>query len=142
MFNHLPEDKNYHYSLVESDSTNNEESFHVSYDFEGQEQTIRTVYHKINGVYKYSPHFIENENFDDLVLSFESERRLYFQLRKLSSDQADMANLVMVDADGNILSTAETADGFVLIEFLHQVNTFKLENIPDGTDIELWKSIL
>ena len=36
---------------MESDSTNNEDSFHVSYDFEGQEQTIRTVYHKINGVY-------------------------------------------------------------------------------------------
>ena len=76
VFNHLPEDKNYHYSLVESDSTNNEESFHVSYDFEGQEETIRTVYHKINGVYKYSPHFIDNENFDDLVLSFESESEI------------------------------------------------------------------
>tara|TARA_Y100000991_G_scaffold213789_1_gene200125 strand:- start:114 stop:1463 length:1350 start_codon:yes stop_codon:yes gene_type:complete len=139
VFNHLPEDKNYHYSLVESDSTNNEESFHVSYDFEGQEQTIRTVYHKINGVYKYSPHFIENENFDDLVLSFESETEDYiFNFEKLSSDQADMANLVMVDADGNILSTAEkTADGFVFNRIPPSGEYFyKLENIPDGTDIE------
>ena len=139
VFNHLPEDKNYHYSLVESDSTNNEESFHVSYDFAGQEQTIRTVYHKINGVYKYSPHFIENENFDDLVLSFESETEDYiFNFEKLSSDQADMANLVMVDADGNILSTAEkTADGFVFNRIPPSGEYFyKLENIPDGTDIE------
>ena len=139
VFNHLPEDKNYHYSLVESDSTNNEESFHVSYDFEGQEETIRTVYHKINGVYKYSPHFIDNENFDDLVLSFESESDDYiFNFEKLSSDQAEMANLVMVDEDGNILSTAEkTADGFVFNRIPPSGEYFyKLENIPDGTDIE------
>ena len=139
VFNYLPEDKNYHYSLVESDSTNSEESFHVSYDFEGQEQTIRTVYHKINGVYKYSPHFIENENFDDLVLSFESESEDYiFNFEKLSSEQAEMANLVMVDAEGNVLSTAEkTVDGFVFNRIPPSGEYFyKLENVPDGTDIE------
>jgi hypothetical protein len=139
VFNHLPEDKNYHYSLVESDSTNNEESFHVSYDFEGQEQTIRTVYHKINGLYKYSPHFIENENFDDLVLSFENETEDYiFNFKKLSSDEAEMTSLVIVDADGNILSTAQkTADGFVFNRIPPSGDYFyKLENMPDGTDIE------
>jgi len=139
VFNHLPEDKNYHYSLVESDSTNNEESFHVSYDFEGQEQTIRTVYHKINGLYKYSPHFIENENFDDLVLSFENETEDYiFNFKKLSSDEAEMTSLVIVDADGNILSTAQkTADGFVFNRIPPSGEYFyKLENMPDGTDIE------
>ena len=73
----LPEDKNYHYSLVESDSTISEDSFHVSYDFEGQENTIRTIYHKINGLYKYSPHFMDDGSFDDLALSFENETEEY-----------------------------------------------------------------
>ena len=139
VFNYLPEDKNYHYSLVESDSTNSEESFHVSYDFEGQEQTIRTVYHKINGVYKYSPHFIENENFDDLVLSFESESEDYiFNFEKLSPEQAEMANLVMVDEEGNVLSTAEKTDaGFVFNKLPSSGKYFyKLENMPEGSDIE------
>jgi hypothetical protein len=139
VFNHLPEDKNYHYSLVESDSTISQESFHVSYDFAGQENTIRTIYHKINGLYKYSPHFMDNENFDDLSLSFENETEDYiFNFEKLTSDQADMANLVMVDADGNILSTAvKTEDGFAFSHIPSSGEYFyKLENMPDGTDIE------
>lgn len=139
VFNHLPENKDYHYSLVESDSTISQESFHVSYDFAGQENTIRTIYHKINGLYKYSPHFMDNENFDDLSLSFENETEDYiFNFEKLTSDQANMANLVMVDADGNILSTAvKTDDGFAFSHIPSSGEYFyKLENMPDGTDIE------
>ena len=139
VFNHLPEDKNYHYSLVESDSTISEDSFHVSYDFEGQENTIRTIYHKINGLYKYSPHFMDDGSFDDLALSFENETEEYiFNFKKLTSEQAEKASLVMVDADGNILSTAvKTENGF---EFTHIPTSgeyfYKLENMPEGTNIE------
>ena len=139
VFNHLPEDKNYHYSLVESDSTTSQDSFHVSYNFEGQEETIRTVYHKINGLYKYSPHFIDDESFDDLALSFENETEEYiFNFKKLTTEQAEQASLVMVDAEGNILSTAvKTEDGFAFTHIPTSGEYFyKLENMPEGTNIE------
>ena len=139
VFNHLTEDKNYHYSLVESDSTTSQDSFHDSYNFEGQEETIRTVNHKINAQYKYSPHVIDDESIDDLALSFENETEEYiFNFKKLTTEQAEQASLVMVDAEGNILSTAvKTEDGFAFTHIPTSGEYFyKLENMPEGTNIE------
>ena len=83
VFKHIPDDHEYHYSLVNGDSTLSDESFEVAYDFEDQEQTIRTVYHRINNIYKYTPHF-ENDDFGDLSLTFEQEVKDYvFSFEKL-----------------------------------------------------------
>ena len=93
VFTHIPDDHEYHYSMVNGDSTISEDSFQVAYDLEGQEQTIRTIYHSIKGMYKYNPNF-ENEDLSDLALVFEEENNNYeFNLKKLSSEQADMVNL-------------------------------------------------
>ena len=138
VFKHIPDDHEYHYSLVNGDSTLSDESFEVAYDFEDQEQTIRTVYHRINNVYKYTPHF-ENDDFDNLSLTFEQEVNDYvFSFEKLSTEESEMVNLVIVDEDGNVLSTAEkTADGF---EFNYIPTSgeysYKLENMPEGTDFD------
>ena len=61
-----------------------------------------------------------------------------FNFKKLSTDEANLANLVIVDEDGNVLSTAEkTADGFA---FTHIPTTgeyfYKLENMPEGTEFD------
>ena len=93
--------------MVNGDSTISEDSFQVAYDLEGQEQTIRTIYHSIKGMYKYNPNF-ESEDLSGLALVFEEDNNNYeFNLKKLSSEQADMVNLVIIDSDGNILSTAK-----------------------------------
>ena len=57
---------------------------------------------------------MDDGSFDDLALSFENETEEYiFNFNKLP-EQAEQASLVMVDADGNILSTAiKTENGFV-----------------------------
>jgi hypothetical protein len=49
-----------------------------------------------------------------------------------------MASLVIVDADGNVLSTAEKTDGGFVFNKLPSSGEYfyKLENMPDGTDIE------
>ena len=64
--------------------------------------------------------------------------RTYFHSKVFNSDQAEMANLVIVDADGNILSTAEKTDGGFVFNKLPSSGEFfyKLENMPEGTDIE------
>ena len=58
-----------------------------------------------------------------------------FNFKKLTTEEANLTNLVIVDEDGNVLSTAEkTADGFV---FSHLPTSgeyfYKLENMPEGT---------
>ena len=48
-----------------------------------------------------------------------------------------MANLLMVDEDGNIISTAEKTDaGFVFNKLPSSGVFYKLENMPEGSDIE------
>ena len=138
VFTHIPDEHEYHYSMVNGDSAVSNDSFQVAYDLDGQEQTIRTIYHKINGMYKYNPHF-ENEDFSDLSLVFIDENNNYdFNFKKLSSEQADMVNLVIVDADGNIISTAEkTADGFAFNYIPTSGEySYKLENMPEGTEFD------
>ena len=138
VFTHIPDDHEYHYSMVNGDSTVSEDSFQVAYDLEGQEQTIRTVYHKINGVYKYTPHF-ESQEFSDLSLVFEEDNNNYeFNFKKLSTEQANMVNLVIVDNDGNIISRAEkTEDGFAFNYIPASGEySYKLENMPEGTEFD------
>ncbi len=138
VFKHIPDDHEYHYSLVNGDSTLSDESFEVAYDFEDQEQTIRTVYHRINNIYKYTPHF-ENDDFDDLSLTFEQEVKDYvFSFEKLSIEESEMVNLVIVDEDGNVLSTAKkTNDGFSFSYIPTSGEySYKLENMPEGTEFD------
>ena len=61
-----------------------------------------------------------------------------FNFKKLSANQANLANLVIVDADGNVLSTAEkTADGFAFNYIPSSGEYFyKLENMPEGTEFD------
>ena len=137
VFTHTPDDHKCHYSMVNGDSTIIEDSFQVAFELEGQEQTIRTI-HKTNGIYKYTPYF-ESEEFSDSSLVFEDDSNNYeFNLKKLSAEQADMVDLVIVDADGNILSTAEkTADGFTF-DYIPSSGeySYKLENMPEGTEFD------
>ena len=138
VFTHIPDDHEYHYSMVNGDSTISEDSFQVAYDLEGQEQTIRTIYHSIKGMYKYNPNF-ENEDLSDLALVFEEENNNYeFNLKKLSSEQADMVNLVIIDSDGNILSTAEKTDEGFAFDYIPTSGeySYKLENMPEGTEFD------
>ena len=85
---------------------------------------------------KNSIDLIPNVTFDDLSLSSEKEREnSIFKFEKLTADQLNMVNLIMVDADGNILFTAlKTEDGFTFSKIPDSGEYFyKLENMPDGT---------
>ena len=85
---------------------------------------------------KNSLDLIHNVTFDDLSLSSEKEREnSIFKFEKLTADQLNMVNLIMVDADGNILFTAlKTEDGFTFSKIPNSGEYFyKLENMPDGT---------
>ena len=138
VFTHIPDDHEYHYSMVNGDSTINEDSFQVAYDLAGQEQTIRTIYHNINGLYKYTPHF-ESEDFSDLSLVFEDENNNYeFNLKKLSTEEADMVKLVIIDSEGNVLSTAEKTDEGFAFDYIPTSGeySYKLENMPEGTEFD------
>ena len=138
VFTHIPDDHEYHYSMVNVDSTVSEDSFQVAYDLEGQEQTIRTIYHKINGMYKYNPHF-EDEKFSDLALVFEEDNNNYeFNLKKLSSEEASMVKLVIIDSEGNVLSTAEKTDEGFAFDYIPTSGeySYKLENMPEGTEFD------
>ena len=84
---------------------------------------------------KNSLDLIPNVTFDDLSLSSEEEREnSIFKFEKLTADQLNMVNLIMVDADGNILFTAlKTEDGFTFSKIPDSGEYFyKLENMPDG----------
>tara|TARA_B110000858_G_scaffold92472_1_gene106793 strand:+ start:865 stop:3453 length:2589 start_codon:yes stop_codon:yes gene_type:complete len=138
VFTHIPDDHEYHYSMVSGDSTVSDDSFQVAYDLAGQEQTIRTIYHNINGIYKYTPH-LESEGFSDLALVFEDENNNYeFNLKKLSAEQSEMINLVIVDSEGNILSTAEKTDDGFAFDYIPTSGeySYKLENMPEGTEFD------
>jgi hypothetical protein len=138
VFTHIPDDHEYHYSMVNGDSTMNEDTFQVAYDLDDQEQTIRTIYHNINGLYKYTPHF-ESEDFSDLALVFEDENNNYeFNLKKLSTDEADMVKLVIIDSEGNVLSTAEKTDEGFAFDYIPTSGeySYKLENMPEGTEFD------
>ena len=85
---------------------------------------------------KNSIDLIPNVTFDDLSLSSEKEREnSIFKFEKLTADQLNMVNLIIVDADGNILFTAlKTEDGFTFSKIPDSGEYFyKLENMPDGT---------
>ena len=78
-------------------------------------------------------------NFGDLSLSSEKEQEnSIFKFEKLTTEQLNRVNLIMVDADGNILSTAvKIEDDFT---FSNIPNTgeyyYKLKNMPDETDVD------
>jgi hypothetical protein len=61
-----------------------------------------------------------------------------FNFKKLSAEQANMVNLVIVDADGNVLSTAEkTEEGFAFNYIpVSGEYSYKLENMPEGTEFD------
>ena len=85
---------------------------------------------------KNSLDLIPNVTSDDLLLSSEKEREnSIFKFEKLTADQLNMVNLIIVDADGNILFTAlKTEDGFTFSKIPDSGEYFyKLENMPDGT---------
>jgi hypothetical protein len=137
VFTQTPDDYECRYSMVNSDLTISEDSLQVAFELEGQEQTTRTI-HKTNGIYKYTPYF-ESEEFSDSSLVFEDDSNNYeFNFKKLSAEQADMVNLVIVDADGNIISRAEkTEDGFAFNYIPASGEySYKLENMPEGTEFD------
>ena len=88
---------------------------------------------------KYSLHLFPDVNFDDLSLRSENETNDYvFEFEKLTTDQINDINLIIVDADGNILSTAiKTENGFTFSKIPNSGEYFyKLENMPDGTAVD------
>ena len=91
---------------------------------------------KIKNPIKLNP----SATFDELSLGTEKEtENSIFKFEKLTADQANMVNLIMVDAEGNLLSTGEkTENGFA---FSHIPTTgkyfYKLENIPDSMGVDL-----
>ena len=80
---------------------------------------------------------IESGIIKKVVASVDDNKNV-FNFQRLNSDQSEMANLVMVDEDGNIISTAEKSDeGFVFNKLPSSGKYFyKLENMPEGSDIE------
>ena len=78
-------------------------------------------------------------NFGDLSPSSEKKQEnSIFKFEKLTTEQLNRVNLIMVDADGNILSTAvKIEDDFT---FSNIPNTgeyyYKLKNMPDETDVD------
>jgi type IX secretion system PorP/SprF family membrane protein len=83
---------------------------------------------------------ISSATFDELSLGTEKEtENSIFKFEKLTDDQANMVNLIMVDSEGNLLSTGEkTKNGFA---FSHVPTNgkyfYKLENMPDSMGVDL-----
>ena len=83
---------------------------------------------------------ISSATFDELSLGTEKEtENSIFKFEKLTADQANMVNLIMVDSEGNLLSTGEkTKNGFA---FSHVPTNgkyfYKLENMPDSMGVDL-----
>jgi hypothetical protein len=89
-------------------------------------------------MYKYNPHF-EDEKFSDLALVFEEDNNNYeFNLKKLSSEEASMVKLVIIDSEGNVLSTAEKTDEGFAFDYIPTSGeySYKLENMPEGTEFD------
>ena len=63
-----------------------------------------------------------------------------FNFKKLSAEQANMVDLVIVDADGNILSTAEKTDEGFAFDYIPASGeySYKLENMPEGTEFDFY----
>ena len=91
---------------------------------------------KIKNPIKLNP----SATFDELSLGTEKEtENSIFKFEKLTADQANMVNLIMVDSEGNLLSTGEkTKNGFA---FSHVPTNgkyfYKLENMPDSMGVDL-----
>ena len=83
---------------------------------------------------------ISSATFDELSLGTEKEtENSIFKFEKLTADQANMVNLIMVDAEGNLLSNGErTENGFAFSNIPKTGKYFyKLENMPDSMGIDL-----
>lgn len=91
---------------------------------------------KIKNPIKLNP----SATFDELSLGTEKEtENSIFKFEKLTADQANMVNLIMVDAEGNLLSNGEkTENGFAFSNIPKTGKYFyKLENMPDSMGIDL-----
>ena len=91
---------------------------------------------KIKNPIKLNP----SATFDELSLGTEKEtENSIFKFEKLTADQANMVNLIMVDAEGNLLSNGEkTENGFAFSNIPKAGKYFyKLENMPDSMGIDL-----
>lgn len=79
--------------------------------------------------------------FGELSLGTEKEttENSIFKFEKLTADQANMVNLIMVDEAGNILSSGEKIEnGFAFSRIPPNGKYFyKLENMPDSMGIDL-----
>ena len=83
---------------------------------------------------------ISSATFDELSLGTEKEtENSIFKFEKLTADQANMVNLIMVDSEGNLLSNGEkTENGFVFSHIPTNGKYFyKLKNIPDSMGVDL-----
>jgi type IX secretion system PorP/SprF family membrane protein len=88
---------------------------------------------------KYSLHLFPDVNFDDLSLRSENENNDYiFEFEKLTTEQINDINLIIVDANGNKLSTGvKTEDGFTFSKISNTGEYFyKLENMPDSIAVD------
>ena len=83
---------------------------------------------------------ISSATFDELSLGTEKEtENSIFKFEKLTADQANMVNLIMVDSEGNLLSNGEkTKNGFAFSHIPTNGKYFyKLENMPDSMGVDL-----
>ena len=67
---------------------------------------------------------IIEDGLNKKVVASVDEYKNVFAFQRLNSDQAEMANLVIVDADGNVLSTAEKTDGGFVFNKLPSTSSF------------------
>jgi len=137
----LPEKKkglNYQNTKSDKVLVKNEKALEVS-ESPDEEVTFKDSSESDSIKSKYSLHLFPNVNFDDLSLRSENETNDYiFEFEKLTTEQINDINLIIVDADGNILSTAvKTEDGFTFSKISYSGEYFyKLENMPDGIAVD------
>ena len=88
-FGYLPEDGNYHYVLLNSDSLSREQYLHIVEEYEaGQKKQL--IYNKITSRYEFSGHLLDESALEELKMNLdlsEDDKTLVDALETVSDEE-------------------------------------------------------
>jgi hypothetical protein len=119
-FDYLPTGENYHYALVNSDSTLNDDYLDVIVEFNNQQTNKQLIYNKINSRYEFSANLLDESELEDLKLSME-----------MTQENENLVNALEVFSTNDQTSIDKKESKELDYFFTIQIGAFKTKMNPE-----------
>ena len=119
-FDYLPTGENYHYALINSDSSDMGDYLDVIVEFNDQQTNKQLIYNKIKSRYEFSANLLDESELEDLKLSME-----------MTEENENLVNALEVFSTNDQTSIDKTESRNLDYFFTIQIGAFKTKMNPE-----------